>query len=86
MTAAELCGDCPELLPELHRLNLDNNQISYLTNETFAFKREESKLLLIFLRYNNLTATSFEGYAPIQHSSFPRLRRCFGSVRPSPWA
>ncbi|KAI1291969.1 Oplophorus-luciferin 2-monooxygenase non-catalytic subunit [Halotydeus destructor] len=47
-------------LPELSRLNLDNNQITKLTNETFSFDQEESAMALIFLRYNNLTADSFE--------------------------
>lgn len=50
-------------LPEVHRINLDNNQISYVSNETFTFESEESKLLLLFLRHNNLTADSFEGRA-----------------------
>lgn len=47
-------------LPELHRLNLDYNQIDYISNETFTFEMEESKLLLLFLRHNNLTGESFE--------------------------
>lgn len=47
-------------LPELHRLNLDNNLIEFVSNETFSFEREESKLMLLFLRFNNLTADSFE--------------------------
>lgn len=47
-------------LPELHRLNLDYNQIDHISNETFTFEVEESKLLLLFLRHNNLTGESFE--------------------------
>lgn len=47
-------------LPEIHRLNLDNNQLTYIYNDTFDFDHEESKLLLIFLRFNQLNSSSFE--------------------------
>jgi Leucine-rich repeat (LRR) protein len=47
-------------LPKLQRITLDNNFITNVTNETFILEREDSKLLLIFLRNNNLTEDSFE--------------------------
>ena len=47
-------------LPKLQRITLDNNFITNVTKETFIIEREDSKLLLIFLRNNNLTEDSFE--------------------------
>ena len=47
-------------LPAIQRITLDNNFISRITNETFLFQEDRSKLLLIFLRNNNLTAESFD--------------------------
>jgi len=50
-------------LPAIQRITLDNNFITRITNETFLFQEERSKLLLIFLRNNNLTAESFDPLA-----------------------
>ena len=50
-------------LPSIQRITLDNNFITNITNETFLFNEEKSKLLLIFLRNNNLTAESFEPFS-----------------------
>jgi len=47
-------------LPKLQRITLDHNLIKNVTNETFTFEKEDSKLLLIFLRHNNLTEDSIE--------------------------
>lgn len=50
-------------LPAIQRITLDNNLIKRVTNETFVFREERSKLLLIFMRNNNLTAESFEPFS-----------------------
>lgn len=47
-------------LPNLQRLSLDNNMIDGIKKGSFDFESADSKLLLIFLRHNNLTADSIE--------------------------
>jgi Leucine-rich repeat (LRR) protein len=62
-------------LPQVNRINLDNNEITYITNQTFSFRNETSRLMLLFLRYNNLTAASFEEgvFGDIEKTTFVYL-------------